>query len=191
MSVKHQLLEGGNVLSTSFWREVTRQARPFLDRVCFTEFRHEGWFSKFDFFNCIAIIQQHRLFCNSYYQSLKRVALKSDFHLPKKLILIVSMKALKNDETCFYFMLRALHILKISKFLSWFFWLYTEKFQDLWRHNLEANNSNKHIAQYLKTWRQIGNQISRPIFVFWESFIWGRSKWSARKSSARTYKKKL
>ena len=42
-----------------------------------------------------------------------------DSHAPKKIVLLASMKALSNDEKCFfYFRLKALFVLKIFEFLS-------------------------------------------------------------------------
>ena len=58
---------------------------------------------------------------------IKHVELKSDSHLPKKIVLFVlfviwvgesSLKIMKN---AFYFMLKALFVLKIFKLLSWLF----------------------------------------------------------------------
>ena len=37
----------------------------------------------------------------------------------KKIVLFASMKAFKNDESAFYFILKALFVLDIFKFLSW------------------------------------------------------------------------
>ena len=48
--------------------------------------------------------------------------LKSDSHLPKKKFLFASMIALqKMMKNAFYFILKALFVLKIFKFLSWLF----------------------------------------------------------------------
>ena len=44
--------------------------------------------------------------------------LKSDSHLPKKFALFASMKALKMVKNAFYFILKALFVLKVFKFLS-------------------------------------------------------------------------
>ena len=46
---------------------------------------------------------------------------KSDPHLPKKFHLLASMKAFKNDENDFYFIIKALFVLKIFKFSSCLF----------------------------------------------------------------------
>ena len=47
--------------------------------------------------------------------------LKSDSHLPKKYIYLFQWWPFKNDEKCFYFILKALFILKILNFMSWRF----------------------------------------------------------------------
>ena len=48
--------------------------------------------------------------------------LKSDSHLPNKFFFfLLHWKAFKNDEKCFYFILKALLVLKIFKFSSWLF----------------------------------------------------------------------
>ena len=47
--------------------------------------------------------------------------LKSDSHLPKKVVLYGLMKAFKMMKNAFYSILKALFILKIFKFLSWRF----------------------------------------------------------------------
>ena len=64
-------------------------------------------------------------------------------------------------------MLKYLFVLEIFSFLSWVFG-YVEKrldekamglCQNLWRHRLDKNNYNTHIAQYLKKQRQSDNEI--------------------------------
>ena len=48
--------------------------------------------------------------------------LKSDSHLPNKIIFyLLQWKPFKNDKNAFYFMLKALLVFKIFKFLLWFF----------------------------------------------------------------------
>ena len=47
------------------------------------------------------------------------VILKSDSHLPKKLCYLLHWKPFKKMKNAFYFILKALFILKIFKFLSW------------------------------------------------------------------------
>ena len=50
------------------------------------------------------------------------IPLKSCSHLPKKIVLFALMKAaLKMMKNDFYFILKALFVLKIFKFLSWLF----------------------------------------------------------------------
>ena len=44
--------------------------------------------------------------------------LKSVSHLPKKIVLFTPLKVMKN---AFYFILQALFVLKVFKFLSWLF----------------------------------------------------------------------
>ena len=44
--------------------------------------------------------------------------LKLDSHLPKNLCNLLDRKPFKNDEKCFYFVLKALFVIKIFKFLS-------------------------------------------------------------------------
>ena len=50
------------------------------------------------------------------------IPLKSGSHLPKKVVLFALIKAaLKMMKNDFYFILKALFVLKIFKFLSWLF----------------------------------------------------------------------
>ena len=51
-------------------------------------------------------------------QKVKIVSLKSDPDLPNKNVLFAS---LKNDKKCFFFILKALFVLKMFKFLSLYF----------------------------------------------------------------------
>ena len=76
--------------------------------------------------------------------------LKSDSHLQKKFMLFTSMEsALKMMKNAFYFILKALFVVKIFKFLSWIFchvektaWLERyDEFQNSWRHNLVNKQS--------------------------------------------------
>ena len=46
---------------------------------------------------------------------------KSDSHLPKILLYLLQWKTFKNMKNAFYFILKALFICKIFKFLSWLF----------------------------------------------------------------------
>ena len=64
------------------------------------------------------------VFCSTYSDNelvtickIKTNCLKLDSHLPNKL-LFDSVTALKNDEKCFFFILKALFVLKIFKLLS-------------------------------------------------------------------------
>ena len=72
---------------------------------------------------------------------------------------------MKND---FYFMLKALFILKIFKFLSCFFFDYIRKrvykkakadFKICDATSWTTNSYNTYIAQYLKKLRQSGNEV--------------------------------
>ena len=47
--------------------------------------------------------------------------LKSDSHLPKKGVICFIESPLKMVKNAFYFILKALFVLKIFKFLSWLF----------------------------------------------------------------------
>ena len=49
------------------------------------------------------------------------IGLKSDSHLPKKIMLFDSLKLFKMMKNAFYFTLKALFVLNIFKFLSWLF----------------------------------------------------------------------
>ena len=49
------------------------------------------------------------------------LTLKSDSHLPKKCVIWFTGTRLKMMKNAFYFILKALFVLKISKFLSWLF----------------------------------------------------------------------
>ena len=73
------------------------------------------------------------------------IGLRVDSHLPIKLLLFTSMESpLKVMKNAFYFILKALFVLKIFKFLWWLFghvgktaWLgRKDKFKNSWRHNL-------------------------------------------------------
>ena len=67
----------------------------------------------------INTIQYHWL--NSPWKIMTWI-LKSDSHLPNKLFYLLPRNPFKNDETCFLFQLKSSSfILKILKFLSWFF----------------------------------------------------------------------
>ena len=64
---------------------------------------------------------------------------------PKKIMLFTSMESsLQMMKNAFYFIVKALFVLKIFKFLSWLFghventgWLErSDEFQNSWRHNL-------------------------------------------------------
>ena len=48
----------------------------------------------------------------------KNITLKSDSHLPKKCVICFSESPLKTIKNAFYFILKALFVLKIFKFFS-------------------------------------------------------------------------
>ena len=73
--------------------------------------------------------------------------LKLPSHLPKKIALFASVP-LKIMKNVFYFILKALFVLKIFKFLSWLF----GRIEKTWLENQVfwlKYNYNTHIAQYL------------------------------------------
>ena len=49
------------------------------------------------------------------------MVLKSECNLPTKIVLFALLKALLKDENAFHFILKALFVLKIFKFLCWRF----------------------------------------------------------------------
>ena len=56
-----------------------------------------------------------------HHQQRRKQKLKSDSHLPKKLYYCFIEIPLKMMKNAFYFILKALFVLKIFKFLSWLF----------------------------------------------------------------------
>ena len=70
-------------------------------------------------------------------------------------------------KNSFYFMLKALFVLKIPKSLPWYFGYVKKWLDNKAKVNFEiydvadwqTNNYTTHIAQYLKKWRQSGNEI--------------------------------
>ena len=50
-----------------------------------------------------------------------RTRLKSDSHLPKKLLYLLQWKPFKNDEKCFLFHVKVPFVPEIFEFLSWLF----------------------------------------------------------------------
>ena len=75
---------------------------------------------------------------------LRDISLKSDSHLPKKIVNYFIESPLKMMKNAFCFILKALFVLKIFKFLSWFFGHVKKTlgldnqdyFQNLWLHSL-------------------------------------------------------
>ena len=73
------------------------------------------------------------------------IGIKVGLSAPKKIMLFPSMESsLQMMKNAFYFIVKALFVLKIFKFLSWLFghvenkgWLErSDEFQNSWRHNL-------------------------------------------------------
>ena len=70
-------------------------------------------------------------------------------------------------KNVFYFILKALVVLKIFKFLSWFFGHVKKKLDETDKVNFQIynvttwliNKWNTHISQYLKKERQSDNEI--------------------------------
>ena len=56
-----------------------------------------------------------------YKQRINMSELKSDSHLPKKIVVCFIKSPLKMMKNVFYFVLEALFVLKVFKFLSWHF----------------------------------------------------------------------
>ena len=54
-------------------------------------------------------------------EKLTGIKIKVDSHLPKKITFCINWNPFKKDKNAFYFILKALFVLKIFKFLSWFF----------------------------------------------------------------------
>ena len=81
--------------------------------------------------------------------------MKSDSHLPKKFLFICSNESpLEMMEDAVYFILKALFILKILKFLCWHFGhveeiAYKVNFKCFDVTTGLTNNYHTHIAQYL------------------------------------------
>ena len=85
----------------------------------------------------------------------------------KNCFIFFNKNPLKMMKNAFYFILKALFVLKIFKFLSWLFrhvgktaWLEIQGlFQNLYVTAWLTSNCNTHIAQYLTKWRQPENKI--------------------------------
>ena len=128
--------------------------------------------------------------------------------LPSRKICFICFKEspLKMMNNAFYSALKALFVLKILKFLSWLFGC-IEKNDLTWKarliskvmtsqtgsqtiavhilSNISQNKGNQTMKFenkifFQKSCRRWGKETSsRPPFVFWKSFIWGKSKWSS------------
>ena len=82
--------------------------------------------------------------------------LSLDSHLPKKYILFASVKALKNDENAFYFILKVLFVFKIVNLFVLTFWSYRKnglikniRLISKFMSSRMTNNYSAHIAQNL------------------------------------------
>ena len=114
--------------------------------------------------------------------------LKSDSQLPKKSFYCINESALKMMKNAFYFVIKALFVLKIITSLSWFFgqvgkttWLDKVNFKNLWRHSLviwqnignqtiifdqliEKNKENIFLQTSYRRWAR--EKCSRPLFIY-------------------------
>ena len=95
------------------------------------------------------------------------VILKSDSHLPKKLAICSIKNPLKMIKNAFYFILKALFVFKILKFLSPRFVMYEKQLDQKEKVYFKiddvatwfTNNCNTHIVQHLIKQRQPDNEI--------------------------------
>ena len=72
---------------------------------------------KFSIQDIFSKCEQIRSFMRIWSHLLKK-SLKSDSHLPKNLRYLLYLKHLKNDKKCSLFIVKAIFVLKICKFLS-------------------------------------------------------------------------
>ena len=116
--------------------------------------------------SCFTVSHNCHSFCflNNFLLSSDSASLKSDSHLPKKYYLL-QLQPFKNDENAFYFILKAIFVLKIFRFLSWLLghvektaWLERKGyFRNLWRRSLvnkELQRTYCSISHELKATRQ-------------------------------------
>ena len=94
--------------------------------------------------------------------------LRSDSHLPKKYVLFASVKALKNDENAFYFILKALFVFKIVSFFVLTFWSYRKSglikkitLISKFMSSQMTNNYSTHIGQTMKSEKEPNNEATR------------------------------
>ena len=129
------------------------------------------------------------------------VTLKMDIHLPTKIFFACFDESpLKMMKNAFYFILKSLFVLEIFKFLSWLLghvekttWLersgYLKYIHILPNISRSKDNQTMQFGQLIEyhkrniffqtPCRKWGRATScTPLFVFWKSFIWGKSKWS-------------
>ena len=94
--------------------------------------------------------------------------LRSDSHLPKKYVLFASVKALKNDENAFYFILKAPFVFKIVSFFVLTFWSYRKSglikkitLISKFMSSQMTNNYSAHIGQTMKSEKEPNNEATR------------------------------
>ena len=109
---------------------------------------------------CFLLFKKSRVRFSKFPDMPFWVSLKSDSHLPKNVFLFARMIALQKwQKNAFYFILKALSVLKIFRFLSWHFG-HAEKttwFRNLWRQSLvnkELQHTYCSISHELKATRQ-------------------------------------
>ena len=130
----------------TFWLQGRRAARMGSD-LNFFVLNHYNISS--DSVNLVKVIWLHEFHisrCCLTLNKAKELNLKSDTHPPKNFFIISfndsSSKLMKNG---FYFILKALFVLKIWKFLSWFF-VHVKKRLD-WKEDYVVTACNK-LLQY-------------------------------------------
>ena len=129
------------------------------------------------------------------------VTLKMDIHFPTKIFFVCFDESLlKMMKNVFYLILKALFVLEIFKFLSWLLghvekttWLersgylkYIHILPNISRSKCNQSVQFGQLIEYHKRniffqtpCRKWGRATScTPLFIFWKSFIWGKSKWS-------------
>ena len=94
--------------------------------------------------------------------------LRSHSHLPKKYVLFASVKALKNDENAFYFILKALFVFKIVSFFVLTFRSYRKSglikkitLISKFMSSQMTNNYSAHIGQTMKSEKEPNNEATR------------------------------
>ena len=98
----------------------------------------------------------------------------------------------------FYFMLKALYVLEIFTFLSWFLG-YIEKRLDkktmvnykIYNVRGWTTNNNTHIVQYLKKWRQPDNKVWSINRIWHEKYFFCEKLYTYGEASPRRFYKKI